>query len=385
MFQIFIFLSYYEATEYIKGDSDLTFLSKLEYGFKKNAFITFDISNLKIPSITFGFATKDEIKSIKTPDKVSCSASGIAELIFYIYDGQSFNLTIPSKKTLTPFVLSCTKSYYFDFQINITNGKNQLDNRCQTAMIYSLVFGIIYLVTGVSFLVYCLISKKKQPSIYITILIFIFSISLEEIFFYVYFTENDDKEYSEKLFFDAYYILMTVFRFISLILISIFNMLFHHYVSFLSRNQSNITNYYFIGISSFIALIVSFISQFFKENYFNHIVSASFYLIFAAILFLIPSRISFSRAAVILFISGSFFTFSLRTSLLIEAEKSMNVYVMFIGLNLASIIIQILSILLLIIGFIVFHDTDFKSIVLNINQELNYSDEEQHLEFLSTN
>ena len=376
MFQIFVFLSYYETIEYISTKNSLTTFPMLEYGFKKNAILSFSISDVRIPGMSFGFGTRAEIKNLTSRRSIICDRN-YSKIQYFFNLRIERNITIPSTGVLTPFALNCIKSNHFKLYLDFKNGKTHLDYRCQNAMIYSLVFSIIYFITGLSFLICCIIFKRKQPSMYIILTIFILFSGLEEILIYPYFKKNEDKEFPEELIYDIYHIFISIFHFISLISLSVYNVLLHFYTSFLSRKLEVCTKHYFIGISSTIFLIISFISQFFKANYFNHIVSAVFYLIFAIIEVLIPAPISISKGAIILYIFGSFFTFALRNSLLIEANKSMSTYSMLIGLNLANIILQIISIILLLLGFSYFNDTAFKNFVLSTNKTLNYSEEEQ--------
>lgn len=356
MINIFLFLSYYTINEHVSSESYFTVFSNLGYGFKKESFITLVINN-SINEMIFGLATKDEIKYIESlgNDNYYCTGyDSLAEINYIFLSSVTgfVSLTIPTKRVLYPFSYECSGANDFTLSIHIENGKNSLDYRCQTAMIYSLVFSILYFVIGVSFLIYWIIYRKSEIFKFILIFSIIIFFGLEEILFYAYFVKNDKHEYFDTS--NSRFYLRTafiIFKFASLLLLSLYNSSLYNPFRSLLKIRKPFLIYWAIS-SIFLIIVIIFVIINEKSRLTKFFIPSIFYFLFIISQAILPNPISFTKIANIFYTLGNYFTFSMSSCYIQEMKAEKNAYLLIIDLNLASIIIQIITVALLLIGFI---------------------------------
>lgn len=357
MLNIFILLSIYEVSQYISGEHFFTSFPTLEYGFNKNADILLNISKLN-SSLIFGFATKEEINHISSlPDLTYyCSNSiELSEHCLKIDFDQIFYFEISKKNILTPYIYSCSNVNQFNLTLEITNGKNNLDYRCQNAMIYSLVFSILYFIIGISFFIYCLILRRTEWFKFIFIIFIIIFFGLEEILFYAYFIRNKDKEYFDVS--NSQFYLNTAFiffKFASILVLSLYNSSL--YDSFMKSTKIRTYSLIYWAISSaFLIIVLVFVIININNNesrLISFFVPSVFYLLFVVSQSILLNPFSIYKIANLFFTFGNYFTFSMNSFYTQEMKEQINPYLMILGLNIASIIIQVITLFLLLFGFI---------------------------------
>ena len=119
MIQFIALLSYFQTTKIVQSEKCLALFYDMEYGFKKNAQVFLNFSNISLDFIFFGFATKKETYFIKALNSISPYCNGsekLSEFQFFVENGISLNFTIPSKSILTPFCIACSEMYEFQIE-----------------------------------------------------------------------------------------------------------------------------------------------------------------------------------------------------------------------------------------------------------------------------
>lgn len=363
---VFLLLSYTIINESFFSTKPEKFLMKNAYGFNQNAKVSFNISTTA-SLLIFGFATKKEMNSIKT-FTYNCEENvQLAEFQFLIRNQSSINFTTTSKAILTPFYISCDELYLFNIEINITNGKNHLDYRYQKLLTILNVFSIMFFVFSVIFLIIIVYLHKVHDYQYYSIILVGFILSSALQFYMTYnelnFQKNDEfADFSEKDF------ILFLVQLISFIILIIYNSM----PSQLSEKKSQIFFYINIIVISILVALVALFLDFIKDKEISFPLSIIFYTFALGLICFNQKKISISKIATILYFIVYFFVYVMDCLFFIKEYQQIHDCVMSWVKDLMMIIINIITNILLIIGYFYFHDNIPK---IKVSNELFESDD----------
>ena len=386
MFQIFVFLSYYETIEYISTKNSLTTFPMLEYGFKKNAIISVNISKLSSPFL-FGFATEKEIKKLKSLESGLQYCQGqtqIASYQFFIQEDSSINFLVHSKNILTPFFVLCENVVNCYTIFNFLNGNNRLDYRLQDLKTACLVFLVLYsvlsaLIIIIFFLLYLRRLKIKCDLTQFFFLMaqafFLLFIPVEMYIYFQFLSQNKNNEFINA---NNNYFLANIFPFIFLTAINI-------YFADGPQKLFNLKKSIFIHIIFVVSLLILIFIKFIPTiNVFftsTHILNSILYFIFFILNSALPRNLTLTRIAFLIYLIAGYFTYGLSFFFVFEMKIFSAGYMIYITV-ITSIIIDGICYILFSLDLFYFQSfIAFDKLLENqINKsEINYIDEKQRL------
>lgn len=377
---IFFFLSYLYVTESFYFDEKINYLDDVEYGFKKNAKVLLNITNTTTQMV-FGFATKKEIKKLKSMDLDTQYCYGKEQLTniqFLINKSiNSYYFTIPSKSVLTPYSIPCKGMYQFYLYLEIKNGSNSLDYRYQTLMIVCLVFSILFLISGLALLIYLFLSCEKGFNfIFCHIMLFFFIImtGIDSLFIYFDFNKSKNNEFIKT---DKHDFITSSLSY----LFAILHLFLIHFGNTYKKGQE----FYFIFISIYeiacsVCIIIIILLHYYSKNLFLlYFLIPSIYLFMTLVTLTLAFRFSMTRVAYWIFFGSNFFYFPMREFYFSDQHIKVNICTMLLIINYLSVISNFIVITLLLVGTLYFHDS-FYYMKINNEYELRSDNEKENKE-----
>lgn len=353
---------------------------QLIYGFKKNADLFINISQLSSKSLVFGLATKRQINNLKylktmprecasnlTFSFIQAYVERDSTITFLIQNDTTLNLQLPSKSTLMPFATTCNEFFSFNIKINIKNGSNHLDYRLQNTMICMLVFSILYfastLFTFIFYIIY--ITRKQKRHILLCLILALLLISILTLIIYFGYYNNRNDEYISEYTFEEIFI--DFFSVLILLLLYIFNS--YDLTRFSKAHWTN----FVIGIILLILSIVWLLT--------DHFVSSSLHLVYFVLFALIPRVHVLRKISVLIYIIGCFFEFPLKSNLLKEASTLYPKGVLMMNVDIIFVVFTTVSIALLLVDTFYLKRKNFNG--FSLSQE-NFSNDEQRSKSLAS-
>lgn len=350
MIHLFFSLTLYQS--YFSTFSKCLSIWGLQYGFKKNANVFFKISNLSSNTI-LGLANQKEIKELISKNFYASNCNyneKLTEIQFLFQNDTSQNFQISSKNILQLYTFSCAENYTFQLDFEILNGKNHLDYRYQDALIYTLVFTILYFIFAITFLVFAILGCKKEDriqmkiSIFLTILLII--IGFQSLFSYLLISKNNNKEFFDNVRSDGFNIGYMISS--DLLITLIYIIVYYIYLLFAFVTKSYIC-YFIFSIIIFFGL---FLAPVIAQNFASFFLSGIVYLIYLGVITMIPIKFSATKIAFILISLSNFFTVIMRNFYFISGTRPYDTCKMLTSLTLTNNIIQFITIILLFVDVV---------------------------------
>ena len=194
---VFFVLSIYKNVFYVKASEYISSFPKMTYGYKKNTEVSLNISKITTQFV-FGLAKKKEMKNINQLGsffQYCDSHEKLSQIQFLIQNDTNLNFKIQEKNILTPFLISCDQLYKFELELEIKNGKNHLDYRCQNAMLFIYIFIFTLIGFFILLLLYFIIFRRKDFKSFATILVFILVSIIQKIPLYFEFLKSKNVEF----------------------------------------------------------------------------------------------------------------------------------------------------------------------------------------------
>lgn len=364
MLWLFFFLSYYRSRFNISSNSCFTSFPLLNFGFKKNAYYSIKISNLTSQMI-FGLATKKEIKKIKSMKDDIQVHKALSNVQYIVSNETEINGKIVSKGVLTPFSYSCNRNYKFEINLSYKNIHNHLDSRCQSMMICTMFFSVLFIVIEVCFVLYWHFYEKCKRKFHFYIDSFIIIIAIINIASFLLFNFSKNNEYFVSLFAEdtinnsaqtSIKILISFLYLISLLIISMIIFHFYRVETFSDFSLYNFLSMLLFLALSFICLILIVTVHVIDKNNLLFIFPLGFYILYCLIQFNFLTSFSLTKIAALFYIFGNAFTFALRSTFLNQSSSVINTNVALIIMTSISIVIQMITVAMLLFGYIHYHD-----------------------------
>lgn len=365
MFEIFLILSLYQQKINVLSNNNYQKFHQLSYGFKKRAHFSCEVSN-QTRNFIFGLATKEEIKrldSIESYLYLCDSDEHFSEIQYNITNNTAIDLIIPSKTILTPFSISCEKSYNYYLQINIINGNNHLDYRLQTMMICILIFSIVYLVIFIIAFLCCIFVKQFKEKYtfqtFANVIFYNLLIGMQGIFIYIEYLHFKNNEYISNILGSNIEIIRNAF---CAVIILFFN--FDTFILYFTNKKSfkeifSSPPYFFINIAlySVCTIVISLCDDSLKSkfNYKTYFAFSFLYLVMICLHAALPITFSLKKLGSLIYLCGGYFTFALRAHLL-QLNNWTPTGIVLMNIDLLTLIFNGIYIVFLLIDFFCFHN-----------------------------
>ena len=208
MIPFLLSLLYFSTTLRSVSSKSFNYWSSLTYSFNKNSKVFINISDIST-QIIFGLATNKEINYLKSIRNTlqSCKSPATFQFIQNItYSHTTYHFLItrnptvinfecPSKKTLTPYAISCNSICSFDINVDFLNGKNHLDSRCQFMIPFTFISMIIFSISLVIYFILFFVYKRKKIIEFVCIFFFCVAAIVQTSTMYLFFSNNSKYEY----------------------------------------------------------------------------------------------------------------------------------------------------------------------------------------------
>lgn len=367
MIQFLIFLSYYQTELETPNDDYYGSFKFLEFGYIENAKYTINIKSPEYQMI-FGLATKEELKNIEQKrykQKYCDGTYKLTDIQYLITTHFIHNDTIGSKSILTPFSISCNYSNSFTFSIDIENGDTHQDYRAQIAKLYTIFFMALFFNILIATDAYFFMKMSLGIDFYICYNIFLLTIIGESITSFLSYYLLHDYEFFIN-FYDSFVdkmfeinISSFILSFIGLIFVSLLNLLLYSnspYRLSIFDSKFAIATYLFL---LFIPLIIVLFFQMNQNN--SAVLGSTTFMLFILLFYSISNKISFSVCAFAVYLFDKYVFYALKLPLIMNSSDSSSTNALWIYLDLFNIICQLISVVLLLVGIIRFHNFDKSS------------------------
>lgn len=379
---ILFFLFIYQNTYKIPAPNYTYTIPLLIYGFKKNAQVNIQITDLQTP-IVYGLATTKEIKHVNSLGNCSQYCDNLEKFFTiqqFFTTNTSISFTIPKKSVLTPIFISCVQIYSFNIELHIVNGKNQLDYRFQDIMICLLVFCVIYFVISVIYIVHFIFlikNKQEKKNQFIFIFIFIFLSAILMLILYLEYFSSRKEEYITLS--KGYEIGINFLSLMILYDLIIFNF-WNDSTNYIRKKFHVFWQYMIVNIISMVLLLTTFFVGMFVTNISVHFTCYILFFLCTLATSSTPSYFSLTKVTIIVYMCSNFATFAKRYPLLSGVATIQPVGTAIWSLDIISIVFTSITIFFLSLDYFYLNDNFYD--ISNIDKpdkryKTNYDDEFQ--------
>lgn len=374
MLNLIIFISYYKIELRKNSPGFFKSFQFLEYGFKANAGYNFNISN-PTTEMVFGLATKKELQNIllmNNNPQYCRNKDRLSKIQYFIINDTIINGKTTNKNILTPYIFTCNEVSTFTLSLDYINANHHSDYRCEYSIIFDFFFSITFFVIFVGFKTFFSCFNKSDDKAHSLLADIIFIFYLQDFIFFIFFIDSYNNEYffsksGEK---PLGHLTTTIFIILKIIiLIIMITNLFCFVVIMLIQSRTNILTHNSYLIIQGILLIIMFSFFFIELRWISYFAVILLNLVVIILTFIIQSPFSLTKLSAIVNFIGNFFTFPIGYVLIKETFGSLSTHAVVLWLNSITLITQIISTVLLLIGFFVYHDIK----VITIEQEDSYS------------